>query len=71
MVSMTVHGPVRVCRCGVCANGSWTRIGDVMHLTVLGKSLVILSSKEAIAELFEKRGSIYSDRPIIPMAGVL
>ena len=42
-----------------------------MHLTVLGKSLVIVSSKEAIAELFEKRGSIYSDRPIIPMAGVL
>ena len=62
---------VRVRCCDDYANGSWTWIGDVMHLTVLGKSLVIVSSKEAIAELFEKRGSIYSDRPIIPMAGVL
>ncbi|KAI0720862.1 cytochrome P450 [Fomitopsis betulina] len=47
------------------------RYGDVMHLSVLGKSLVILSSREAVTELLEKRGAIYSDRPIIPMAGVL
>lgn len=54
---------------GESVDGSW--LGDVMHLSVLGQPLVILSSREAITELLEKRGSIYSDRPIIPMAGVL
>ncbi|KAH9927567.1 cytochrome P450 [Fomitopsis serialis] len=45
--------------------------GDVMHLSVIGQSFIILSSRKAIDDLLEKRGAMYSDRPIIPMAGEL
>ncbi|TFY52251.1 hypothetical protein EVJ58_g10121 [Rhodofomes roseus] len=45
--------------------------GDVMHVNVMGRSFVILSSLKAIDDLLEKRGAIYSDRPITPMAGEL
>jgi len=45
--------------------------GDVMHLSVIGQSFIILSSRKAIDDLLEKRGAIYSDRPIVPMAGDL
>ncbi|TFY57775.1 hypothetical protein EVJ58_g6821 [Rhodofomes roseus] len=45
--------------------------GDVMHVNVMGRSFIILSSLKAIDDLLEKRGAIYSDRPIIPMVGEL
>ncbi|KAH9831002.1 cytochrome P450 [Rhodofomes roseus] len=45
--------------------------GDVIHVSALQCSFIILSSREAITDLLEKRGAIYSDRPIIPMAGEL
>ncbi|KAF7299789.1 hypothetical protein HMN09_00984900 [Mycena chlorophos] len=35
---------------------------DVIHLSVPGMSIVVLSSAEAARELFEKRSAIYSDR---------
>ncbi|KZT64716.1 cytochrome P450 [Daedalea quercina L-15889] len=43
------------------------KYGDVMHMTVLGKSIIVLTSREAILDLLEKKGTIYADRPIIPM----
>ncbi len=42
-------------------------IGDIMHIDVLGDHIIILDSLEAITELLEKRSSIYSDRPRMPM----
>ncbi|KAH9925314.1 cytochrome P450 [Fomitopsis serialis] len=42
--------------------------GDIMHLSALGKSIILLTSRQAISDLLEKRGHIYSDRPIMPMA---
>jgi len=42
--------------------------GDVMHLSALGNSIILLTSRQAISDLLEKKGHIYSDRPIIPMA---
>ena len=38
-------------------------IGDVIHLDLLGKCIIILNSMEAATELLEKRGAKYSDRP--------
>ncbi|KAF8145850.1 cytochrome P450 [Mycena galopus ATCC 62051] len=35
----------------------------VMHLKVLGRSMIILDSYEAAVDLLDKRGVIYSDRP--------
>ena len=40
--------------------------GDVMSFHVLGRVLVILGSTKATKDLLEKRGEIYSDRPVIP-----
>ncbi|KAJ7619871.1 cytochrome P450 [Mycena rosella] len=47
----------------------WSREfnSDIIHLEVAGTSIVVLSSMEAIRELFDKRSSLYSDRPRLPM----
>ncbi len=38
-------------------------LGDLVYLRVLGRPILILNSIEAVQDLFEKRSSIYSDRP--------
>ncbi|KAJ7840998.1 cytochrome P450, partial [Mycena leptocephala] len=40
---------------------------DILHLDLAGTSVVVLSSSEATEALLEKRSSIYSDRPRLPM----
>ncbi|KAJ7483509.1 cytochrome P450 [Mycena latifolia] len=40
---------------------------DIIHVDVAGTSIVVLSSMEAVRELFDKRSSLYSDRPRLPM----
>ncbi|KAF7372980.1 Cytochrome P450 [Mycena sanguinolenta] len=40
---------------------------DIIHLNAAGTSIVVLSSMEAVRELFEKRSTLYSDRPRMPM----
>ena len=49
----------------VCVN--YVNLGDVLHLSVLGKSIVVLNTEEAAFELLDKRSAIYSDRPRFPM----
>ncbi|KAJ7125761.1 cytochrome P450 [Mycena crocata] len=44
---------------------------DIIHLNTAGTSIVVLSSMEAIRELFEKRSTLYSDRPRLPMLNEL
>ncbi|KAJ3570930.1 hypothetical protein NP233_g4088 [Leucocoprinus birnbaumii] len=45
--------------------------GDVMYIQVLNKRIVILSSAEAMTDLLDKRGAIYSDRPEFPIFDVM
>ncbi|KAJ7434468.1 cytochrome P450 [Mycena latifolia] len=40
---------------------------DIIHLDLLGQSVIVLSSLEATTALLEKRSAIYSDRPDVPM----
>jgi hypothetical protein len=40
---------------------------DVIYLNILGQGIIILDSSEAIMDLLERRSSIYSDRPKVPM----
>ncbi|KAJ7460270.1 cytochrome P450 [Mycena latifolia] len=40
---------------------------DIIHLDLLGQSVIVLSSLEATTALLEKRSTIYSDRPNVPM----
>ncbi|KAJ7639327.1 cytochrome P450, partial [Roridomyces roridus] len=50
----------------------WHRkYGDVVHIRVLGTSLVIIGSMKAASEFFDKRAKTYSDRPRAPMINEL
>ena len=49
--------------CFVSRTATDTYTGDVVHLNVLGQSIIYLCSQSAVWELLEKRSSIYSDRP--------
>src|ERR1700759_692588 len=40
---------------------------DVIYLNILGQGIIVLDSSEAIMDLLERRSSIYSDRPKVPM----
>jgi hypothetical protein len=44
------------------------RYGEVVYVEALGSRLVVLSSATVINELFERRSTIYSDRPSPVMA---
>lgn len=44
---------------------------DIIHLDVLGTSIIVLDTAEAAAELLEKRSSMYSGRPRLPMVDEL
>jgi hypothetical protein len=46
-------------------------IGNVVYLHVVGQGLVFLNSPEAVFDLLDKRGSIYSDKPQLVMTGEL
>ncbi|KAJ7203972.1 cytochrome P450 [Mycena rebaudengoi] len=50
----------------------WAQLyGDILHLNIMGQSLLILSSLESATDLLEKRSLIYSDRAELVMAGEL
>jgi hypothetical protein len=40
---------------------------DVLYLNLMGQPLIILNSAQAAIDLMDKRSSIYSDRPPLPM----
>ncbi|KIP03841.1 hypothetical protein PHLGIDRAFT_25923 [Phlebiopsis gigantea 11061_1 CR5-6] len=45
------------------------KYGDIVYLRVFGKSFVYLRNAEVATDLLHSRGSIYSDRPHLTMAG--
>jgi hypothetical protein len=45
--------------------------GDVVYLHVFGQGIVFLNSVDAVNELMDKRGAIYSDRVPMVMASEL
>ncbi|KXN85119.1 O-methylsterigmatocystin oxidoreductase [Leucoagaricus sp. SymC.cos] len=50
----------------------WFKIyGDMVYLDVMGQGLLILGSQRRTYDLFEKRSSNYSDRPGMPMLGLM
>ncbi|THH10178.1 hypothetical protein EW146_g8450 [Bondarzewia mesenterica] len=48
---------------------NWSReLGeDIISLDVLGNTMIVLNSAQAVSDIFDKRGSNYSDRPDMPM----
>jgi hypothetical protein len=41
--------------------------GDILSFRVFGQVIVVLNSAKATKDLLERRGNIYSDRPVIPI----
>ncbi|KAJ3871547.1 cytochrome P450 [Lentinula edodes] len=49
---------------------SWgKKYGNIIYLTVMQKSLVVINSATIAHDLLDKRSAIYSSRPHVPMAG--
>ena len=42
-----------------------------MHVNVLGQDIVFVNNVKVANELFEKRSTIYSDRPRLPLVSEL
>lgn len=45
--------------------------GDISHVEVLGQHIIVLNSAKSAMELLDKKSSVYSDRPVLPMGGEL
>ncbi|KAJ7503304.1 cytochrome P450 [Mycena galericulata] len=45
--------------------------GDISSVSVFGQQLTIINSAQVAMDLLDKKGSIYSDRPVVPMGGEL
>ena len=52
------------CLVSVLYNMGWA--GDVLSFHVFGKVIIVLNTVKSTKDLLEKRGEIYSDRPVIP-----
>ncbi|KAG6877771.1 hypothetical protein C0993_004146 [Termitomyces sp. T159_Od127] len=52
--------------------GKWgERYGKICSINVLGRTMVIINSAKIAREMLEKKSLIYSDRPVMQMAGNL
>ncbi|KAI0257947.1 cytochrome P450 [Gloeopeniophorella convolvens] len=47
------------------------KYGEIMSFQVFGQMIIVLNSSRVAKDLLEKRGNIYSDRPVIPFLEML
>ncbi|KAG2362235.1 cytochrome P450 [Suillus spraguei] len=47
------------------------KYGDITHIEVLGRHMIVLNSFKTAVKMMDSKGTLYSDRPVIPMAGEL
>jgi len=45
--------------------------GGILHVSALGTHLVVLNDPKYAIEMLDKKGRLYSDRPLLMMAGRL
>ena len=45
--------------------------GDIVSITLFGRRTAILNSLDSANELLDKTGAIYSDRPVLPVSGII
>ena len=55
----------------LCGDSSECVPGDIAHAEVLGQHIFVLNSADVAMEMLEKKSSVYSDRPVLPMGGEL
>lgn len=46
-------------------------LGNIVYISVAGQPLIILGDVEVANEMLDKKSAIYSDRPVMEMAGEL
>jgi len=46
-------------------------VGGISHIEILGQHIIVLNSVKATMEMLDKKSSVFSDRPVFPMAGEL
>ncbi|EKM59475.1 uncharacterized protein PHACADRAFT_205692 [Phanerochaete carnosa HHB-10118-sp] len=56
---------------GHSPNGRPAGASDISSATILGQRIIVLSSLDVAVDLLEKKSSVYSDRPVMVMAGEL
>ncbi|OAX31420.1 cytochrome P450 [Rhizopogon vinicolor AM-OR11-026] len=44
------------------------KYGDISHIEILGQHIMVLNSINTTMQMLDKKSSIYSDRPVFPMA---
>ena len=54
-------------RARVSVDGRDSLAGDIVHVKIFGKHVIMLNSARAVNDLLDKRSSIYSDRPHLPL----
>lgn len=45
--------------------------GEIVHINIFGQDIIFLNSVRVANDLLEKRSSIYSDRPRLPLINEL
>jgi len=47
------------------------KYGDISHVEVLGQHIIVVNSVKSAMDMLDKKGAVYSDRPVLPMGGEL
>ncbi|KAG1723174.1 cytochrome P450, partial [Suillus paluster] len=47
------------------------KYGDISHIEVLGQHIIVVNSVKIAMDMLDKKSTMYSDRPVFPMAGEL
>ncbi|KAG2095906.1 cytochrome P450 [Suillus discolor] len=47
------------------------KYGDITHIEVLGRHIIVLNSVKTAMDMMDSKSTLYSDRPVLPMAGEL
>ncbi|KAG2070197.1 cytochrome P450 [Suillus decipiens] len=47
------------------------KYGAISHIEVLGQHFIVLNSVKSAIDMLDKKSTVYSDRPVLPMAGEL
>ncbi|KAG1729789.1 cytochrome P450 [Suillus lakei] len=47
------------------------KYGNILHVELLGQHMIVLNSSKVAVDMLDKKGSIYSGRPVLPMSGEL
>lgn len=54
-----------------CSPNSDVSIGPISSVSVFGQTIIVVNDLQTALELLDKRSSVFSDRPVLPFAGIM